>query len=236
MKKAWITTEQWQACAFHVDLIKLERKPCYLGMELSALQDITAAALCFPPQSSRERYQFLFRFFIPSEIIMEREGKEKIPFSSWINKGLVTATPGNVTDYDFIEQQILEDAERYEIRGIAYDSWKAPEIVNHLMNKGFTMIQINQTFSGMARPTEIFKKKVLTRVIAHDGNPIMNWMISCTELKRNKQGEEIPKNLLYEKSYKKGTPIRDWPENKSRIKGVVASIMALGIAVGPTEK
>jgi len=223
MKNKWIDMKDWQACAFHVDAKTLVGKPCYLGMDLSAPHDIAALALCFPPQSSKERYQFLFRFFMPLQIIMDRVEKDDIPYSSWIKKNIVINTPGDTIDYPYIMKKILEDAKSYEIREIAYDPWKAHEIIDRLEDKGLTMIHIQQTFSGMCSPTNIFRKEIQNRAIAHDGNPVMNWMISCAELKSDRQGNIMPKKPNREKS-------------EERIEGVMASIMALARAVRSVGK
>ena len=218
----WILDETWKKCGFPVEEESLAGRKCYMGIDLSASQDITAVVLCFPPEEDKEKYQFLYRFFIPGENIIEKERKDKVPYSYWIEKGFVISTAGDVIDYDFIEQQVLLDAEKYSIQEIAYDPWKAQEIVNHLQEAGFTMVPIFQRYSGMATATDTFEKKVLGREIAHSDNPIMTWMISCTEVKSDRQGNIMPMKPQRDKSGK-------------RIDGVVASIMALHRAVIGTE-
>ena len=219
----WMQEKTWRACDFPVDPEALAGRPCYGGMDLSASQDITALVFCFPPQSEDEKYQFLFRFFIPEENVIERERRDKVPYSIWIEKGFVLTTPGNSIDYDFIEAQILEDAGKYEILEIAFDPWKSHEIVNHMMDEGLTMVSVRQSYYGMAQPTDIFEKKVLARALAHGGHPVMSWMISCTEVKSDRQDNKMPMKPQREKTGK-------------RIDGVTASIMALGRAVMNAEE
>ncbi len=214
----WILDEVWMECNFKVNRKSLAGRKCFAGVDLSATQDITAVVLCFPPEDKGGKYEFLYRFFIPEENLLEKERKDKVPYSYWIEKGLIATTPGNAVDYDFIEQQILDDAEEYEIQEIAYDPWKAQEVVNHLQEAGFTMVPIFQRYSGMAGPTDTFEKKVLKKEIAHGGDPVMRWMISCTEVKSDRQGNIMPMK-----------PQRD--KTGKRIDGVVASIMALHRAV-----
>lgn len=214
----WILDTVWKACESRIDPGELTFLPCVLGLDLSASQDITALALCFLPVKAEERFRFLYRFFIPEENLIERERKDKVPYSYWVKQGLIYTTPGNVVDYDFIEEQIFEDAKKYRILEVAYDPWKAHEIVNHLSEGGFTMVEINQRYSGMAMPTDTFEKKVLGKEIAHDGNPVMTWMVSCTEVKSDRQANIMPMKPKREKTGK-------------RIDGVVASIMALSRAV-----
>jgi len=218
----WIKDDVWGKCGAEVSEEALLHRKCYAGVDLSASQDVTAVVYSFPPEEPGGIYQFVYRFFIPGDDIIDRERRDKVPYSYWIEQGLIIPTPGNVIDYDFIEQQILIDAEKYEIQEVAYDPWKAQEIVNHLQEAGFEMVPINQRYSGMALPTDTFEKKILAEKIAHSDNPIMKWMVSCTEVKSDRQGNIMPMK-----------PQRD--KTGKRIDGVVASIMALYRAVIHTE-
>lgn len=214
----WIDGDVWDRGKAQFAEQKLEGRPCYVGVDLSASQDITAVVLDFPPIEPGEKHKQLYRFFIPGDNIIEKTRKDKVPYDIWIERGLVIATPGDVVDYDFIEQTIYQDAERFEILEIAYDPWKAQEIVNHITDAGFTMIPVYQRYSGMAAFTDAFEKAVLGAQIQHGGNPVMQWMISCTEVKSDRQGNIMPMK-----------PQRD--KTGKRIDGVVASIMAYGRAV-----
>jgi phage terminase large subunit-like protein len=218
----WILDEVWMKCNFPVDPEALLGRSCFGGMDLSASQDITAIVYTFPPLGNEELYQQLYRFFIPGDNIIEREQRDKVSYSYWVEKGLVIATPGDVIDYDFIEQQFLEDAGKYDIQETAYDPWRAHEVVNHMTNEGLTMVPIRQSYFGMASPTDIFEKKVLGRKVAHGGNPIMRWMVSCTEVKSDRQGNIMPMKPRRETTGK-------------RIDGVTAGIMSLGRAAINTE-
>lgn len=217
----WIKDDTWKSCGMTVKEKDLIGRECYAGIDLSATQDITAIAYSFPPKNEEEIYQFLYRFFIPEDDLIEKERKDKVPYSYWIEKGFIITTPGNAVDYDFIEDQILIDAKKFQFQEIAYDPWKAQEIVNHLQ-ENFTMVPIQQRYSGMALPTDTFEKKMLAKKIAHGNNPVMKWMISCTEVKSDRQGNIMPMKPQREKTGK-------------RIDGVVASIMALYRAVIQTE-
>ena len=214
----WISDEKWMACNIPVDPEALIGGKCYLGKDLSSSQDVTGIALCFPPVEENKPYKFLYRFFLPEDDIIEKERRDKVPYTYWAEKGYLILTPGNIIDYNFIEQEILNLAARYEIVEIPYDPWKAQEIVNNLTAEGFTMVPMYQRYSAMAAPTNTFEEKILGKQIAHGGNPIMRWMIACTEVKSDRQGNIMPMKP------KRG-------QNGKRIDGVVASIMAIGRAV-----
>jgi len=212
----WIGAEAWDECNFPVpDLIG---RSCYGGLDLSTTTDISAFVLCFPPVDLETKYTFLYRFFIPGDNILERERLDKVPYSLWRDQGYVTVTPGNVIDYDFIESQIIQDGHDFVIKEIAYDPYNSTEIVNHLSDEGLVTTPFRQGFISMNAPTMDFEKRVLGKELNHGNNPVIKWMVSCTELKHDGTG-----NIKPDKP--------DRTRSGKRIDGVVASIMALDRAV-----
>jgi len=224
IESRWIQPEAWQACAFLVGAAALAGKPCYAGLDLSATQDITALVLCFPPEKEDGKYQFLYRFFLPKDGIVEKERKDRVPYRYWTEQGLIYLTDGNTVDYDYVEAQIRQDAKLYRMRELAVDPYHSQEIVAHMEKENIvTAIEISQSYSGMATGTETFERLLLSQRLAHGNNAIMNWMIGCTEVKSDRQGNICPMKPHRNRSGK-------------RIDGVVASIMALGRAVLDEKK
>lgn len=213
----WITDEKWEACGGEADEAALEGRHCHLAFDLSSTTDLTAVALAFRPVAPGEPWKGIWRFFMPEDNLLERERQDRVPYTIWADRDLVIPTPGNVIDYDMVEAEIRALGERYVIDEIVYDPWKAQEIVNHLSPE-FTMVQCPQRYNPMALYSDTFEKKILAREIAHGRNPIMRWMMACTEVKSDRQGNVMPMK-----------PRRD--ASGKRIDGVVAFIMALGRGV-----
>ena len=214
----WIKFDAWEKCGkVKYAEEELTGRPCYGAMDLSSTQDITALCLSFPPKSEGEPYKHLYRFYIPEELVFEKEDLDKVPYQAWIDQGLVIATPGNVIDYDYIEQDIFNWAKQYEIIEFCFDPFHAQEIVNHLTTAGLNMIPIQQGYRMMAPMCDNFEKRVLAMEMAHNDNPVMRWMISCVEVKSDRQGNIMPMK-----------PRRG--STGKRIDGVVANVMALGRA------
>lgn len=211
----WMTDESWMACGDWYDDSELAGRECYGALDLSTSLDITALVFDFPPVADGEPHKTITRFYMPAENVMEKERKDKVPYSAWINDKLITATPGNVIDYDYIEHDIMEIRSKYQILEIAFDPWNSSAIVNHLTEAGLTMVPIRQQFSGMASFTKQFERSVLGHQLAHRGHPILRWMMSCCEIKSDRQGNIMPMKPERQKSGK-------------RIDGIVAWIMAHG--------
>jgi len=214
---SWIKYSDWEKCNLAYNEADLIGRECYGAMDLSSTQDITAISLTFPPIAEGEPYKHIYRFYIPEDLMQEKEDMDKVPYQQWVNDGFIIATPGNVIDYDWIEQDIKKDAEKYKIIDFCFDPYHAQEIVNHLTDSGINMIPIQQGYRMMAPMCDNFEKRVLSREMSHNDNPVMKWMITCVDVKSDRQGNVMPMK-----------PRRD--SNGKRIDGVVANIMSLGRA------
>jgi phage terminase large subunit-like protein len=179
------------------------------GMDLSSTTDLTAIALDFPqPDGS---HLWLRRIFMPSDNLRERGLKDRAPYETWADQGLIELTPGNVIDYAYIRAAWRDWAEQYDIRDIGYDRWNSSQLVRELEEDGFLMVKVGQGHVGMnAAAKEVCRlaadHKLLTR-----GDPVLRWMADNAEGVFDPAG-----NLKFDKR-----------RSAARIDGLVAGTMAL---------
>ena len=215
--EVWISSDRWIKSYIHqnININELKGKRACIGLDLATTRDIASYVLCFDSIDNGP-YILLPRFFMPKENIRQRSKEDRVPYELWASQGLITLTDGNIIDFDIIESFILKDAADFEIIEIAYDPWKAIEIVTHLEAEGFKMTQIRQSFAvgGLSEGTSLFEKTIDERKLLHGNNPVLNWMISCCEVKTDGRDNYLPVKPDRRRTYK-------------RIDGVVASIMAL---------
>lgn len=209
----WIKNETWkQSFKYQINEDDLIGKECYAGLDLASTTDIAAFVMVFPKENGE--YDVLCRFWIPNENIRDRSKKDKVPYISWVNEGLITATNGNVIDYAFIETKIKEDCEKFNIKEIAYDRWNSSQLVTNLENEGISqMIQFGQGFASMNSPTKEIETLVLQNKLNHGNNSVLTWMMSNVTLKRDPAD-----NIKIDKS-----------KSSEKVDGMVALAMALGI-------
>lgn len=210
----WIKDDEWMACDSPVDEKALMGRHCTLAFDLSTNTDLTAICAAFPPVAENDLWRLFWRFFMPMNNLLKREQEDKVPYTEWVRMGLLIPTDGDVVDYDYIEQEIRILGQNYLVDEIAYDPFKAGEVVNHLSTE-FQMVEVAQRPKPMAIYTDIFERIVKKRGMAHGGNPIARWMMTCTEMKSDRQGNIMPMKPRRETSGK-------------RIDGIVAAIMAVG--------
>lgn len=209
----WIDMQAWDKCA--TALPDLSGRVCYGGLDLASTTDIAALALAFPPNAEGEPFYLLPLFWIPEERMIERERRDRVPYSTWVRQGLVTATPGNVIDYAYIRQQINELAKVYDLREVAFDPWNATQLSVQLQDDGINMIEMRQGFASLSGPSKEFLRLVLAGLVAHGGNPVLRWMADNVVTRQDPAGNVKP----------------DKSKSMNRIDGIVASVMAIGRAM-----
>lgn len=209
----WIAPERWAACGGAVDEEALRGRRCYGGLDLSTVWDVSALALVFPPAREGEPYEVVMRFWIPEENMVERVRRDRVPYDAWVREGVLTATPGNVIDYDWILAEVDGLRRQFEIAEIAFDRWGATQISQRLMEMGGPewVVEFGQGFASMSAPTKELGKLVASGGLAHGGNPALAWMADNVVVVEDAAGNLKP----------------DKGKSTERIDGIVALIMAL---------
>lgn len=211
----WIPLDIWDNTAGIVDELKLKGQSCYAGLDLSSKTDISSFVLVFPPTEERSKWKILPYFWIPEASLKERIMRDKIDYSQWIREGLINVTPGNVIDYDFIQNYIGKLASQYHIKETAFDPWAAHQLAGKLADEGMIMVETRQGFKTLSPPTKELEKLVRGCELEHGGNKVLRWMIGNVQVKQDENENIRPIKI-------KGT---------KRIDGVVALIMALSRAI-----
>ena len=207
----WVSVNHWKACGGSVNAEGLRGRTCYAGLDLSSTIDISALVLVYPPQSDEDQYQVLCRFWIPEDSMRERSRKDRVPYDAWVRQGYITATPGNVIDYDWILDQIDQDAQTYDLEEIAFDRWGATKIIQSIEERGLTCVQFGQGFVSMSPPMKELEKLILGHKINHGNNPVLNWMADNLVARLDPAGNIKP----------------DKEKSIEKIDGMVALIMGL---------
>ena len=211
----WMPMDKWDACTGHVSPRLLEGRPCYAGMDLSSTSDLTAFVLVFPPTDEEEPYMVLPFFWVPDETLDLRVRRDHVMYDAWEKQDYIQTTDGNVVDYRYIEQFILQLNERYSIREIAYDRWNASMMVQTLQDDGFTMVPFGQGFRDMSAPTKELMRLVLEKKIIHGGHPVLRWNMDNVFVRTDPAG-----NIKIDKE-----------KSTEKVDGAVALVMGLDRAM-----
>ena len=206
--EAWLGLEMWDACYDpDFDVASLAGQACFAGLDLASVSDLCALVLWFDAHKA-----VLPFFWLPLESVQKRYERAAVPYPQWVDEGHILTTPGNVTDYDFIEAKILELSTIYQIRELAIDRWSATSTTTHLVNAGMDVIPFGQGHASMSAPSKQLERLLLGKELRHDGNPVMRWMASNVAAEEDAAGNIKP-------SKKKSSEAID---------GIVSLVMAIG--------
>mgnify|MGYP001016998792 FL=1 len=219
----WIPNEIWKRNKVdEIPLLSFEAFGSYAGLDLSTTTDLTAFVVVSEPDEDDVRYIKPF-FFCPKDTIERRSKEDQVPYRYWNDAGFLIATPGEVVDYAIVEDTILQNFPILNIIRLEVDRYNATSVVTNLMEQGAEVAYFNQSIANMSFPTKTFEKLVYEGKLKHDGNPILEWMLSgCVVIQDANENVKIHKG----NSNKHG----------KRVDGIIAAIMALGGSMSPKEE
>jgi phage terminase large subunit-like protein len=183
----YIDTRDWKLNAGPpIDEAELAGRICYGGLDLASVSDLTALCWLFPFEDGTPGYDAIWRYWTPEENIAALDDRTAGSASRlWVPNGWLITTPGNVTDYDFIRQQILADAETFEVQSIGFDRWNSSHLVNELMDEGIPVVKVGQGYMTMSPALKEVQRLVKMGAggrpgdrrprIRHGGNPVTLW-------------------------------------------------------------
>lgn len=210
--EAWLKWDTWTSCRREYDRSKLVGKKCIAAVDLAKVRDLSAVVYFFPTQPGLDVPHILADFYCPEESVKNRAEREKLPYDVWVREGWVKQTQGNTTDYAFIQADILANAEVFDVQEVAFDRHLAGEIINNLMDEGLTVTDFGMGFISMGGPTAELERLLVSKGIAHNGNPVLDWMSGNVVTRKDPAGNIKP----------------DKEASSEKIDGIVALIMCIG--------
>jgi len=219
----WMPMDKWDKCNSEPDLELLRDRKCFGGLDLSSKIDLAAFVLVFPPDDKDGVFDILCRFYCPEEGILKRSQTDRIHYDLWQDQGFLTATPGNVIDYAWIEKDILDAAKEYQLCQIGFDSWNAQATATRIMDElnpmgnedGFQMVEVRQGAKSFNEPAKDLLVHVMTEKVRHGGHPVLRWCADNLVMRSDPNGNVAP----------------DKEKATEKIDGMVALIMAWGRAM-----
>lgn len=206
----WVPDDEWMQSAGEINMEQLKGKTCYAGLDLAAVEDVTAFVCVFPfDDGSIKVVPYLF----VSQAAVERRRKQTGgSYDTFVAKGELIVTEGNSTDYSVIKRKILEVAEIYDLKSVAFDRWNSNSLVQQLTEEGIEMDPFGQGFISMTSPIKNAEILIKQKLLHHGGHGMLRWMVGNVVVKR-----DDAENIKFSKA-KAG----------DKIDGIIAMVMALG--------
>ena len=204
----WIPEHYLLDASKNVDLEQYRDYDAWVGIDLSSTSDLTSVSFMIPTE---EKLIWKTCYFLPEMSLKEKRFKEL--YGEWRRQGCLIVTPGNVTDYDYILNLIMDVGQILRINNIGYDSWNATQFVINATEKGLPMEPISQAIGNFNKPTKEMERLLLSGKAVIDNNVINRHCFRNVVMARDKNGNTKPSKQFEEK----------------KIDGVIAMLMALAV-------
>lgn len=216
---AWIGRQAWEAIEHNLDIEDYYGQKAYGGLDLSAKLDLTAKAIVFPQEDGS--YHAFLDFWKPKDTLMEREEKDRVPYSAWARDGYLHTTPGKSVNYSFVAKFIGDEISNINYETIAYDRWRIEDLRRELDEEGVDveLSEFGQGFKDMAPAIDFLEELILNEKLKVNANPILKWNVASAVIEEDAAG-----NRKFSKRRATG-----------RIDGLIALTQALAVSMNKEE-
>lgn len=184
----WLSQERVAKCMKNIDLHDYQGYTAYIGVDLSAVNDLTSMSVFIP--ISEDKYVLKSFCFLPEDTILEHPNREL--YKKFHQEGDLILTPGNIVDYDYITKVIHELSEYLHIEGIYYDPYNSGTWAIQCTDIGYNMQPVSQGLMNFNNPTREFEKMVLGEEITISKSSMFVWCIGNVVLKEDWNNNRKP--------------------------------------------
>ncbi|MDB5540536.1 MAG: terminase [Devosia sp.] len=232
----WIAEDAWLAVQGEVDPARLKGCKCWLSLDLSKKNDLTALTGAW--LDAKGHLWEKTWYWTVRDRLKERSIADQAPYVEWVAANLITAVDGAVIDKTFIAAEVAKLCAEHDVQFLAFDPagiadfiaaceeigfpvWKfegpdKPEgtglkLVSHAQGK---LVRFEDKQLTMPRSIERFEDRILAKTITIEDSPVTTSCAANAHVVSD--GQE---NRAFDKERSRG-----------RIDGLVTSAMAAGAA------
>lgn len=216
----WLPLDKWDrsgalwlpagAAQLDLDDPTVEGRVAYAGLDLASSVDLAALAMVLPrtevmelpedpddPESPIDEFEVevldvVVRAWTPRATLEERAARDRAPYLKWVEDGWLYTSPGEVIDYDDIEMEAFDLADRLELRRLHFDRWGSKQIVAHLRDGGLDVYEMGQGYQSFSPPMKEAERLTLEQRIAHGHNPLLRWAVGALSVEQDASGNIKP--------------------------------------------
>lgn len=211
---AWLPVEKVVKCMDKIDYNDFYNEIGYLSVDLSSNNDLTALTLMIPKDG---KFYYWNWAFLPEATMKEHPNRELYAkFMKDTECGLdgIWQTPGNITDYDYVTQKILDIMQVVTVQGVYYDPYNSGTWSIQCTNLGIPMFPFRQGLMSFSPATKEFERQILNGEAVINKCPMVLWEIQNTEIKEDAQQNRKPQKAYH--------------SSPAKIDNVITQVQAVG--------
>jgi len=152
---SWMNMQKWEALAdCNLCIEQFAGEPCIQAFDLASRKDIASRVTVFRRMHDGKPHYYCFASHYLNQAAVEESKGSHYP--GWSKEDRIIVTPGNITDYKRIMDDIVTDSARFSIREIPFDEYHANGLVQFIQadqnwNQNVTFVKFPATV-GMMSP------------------------------------------------------------------------------------
>lgn len=115
----WIPEDAWRSVQGRVDPDDLRGFPCWLSLDLSQKNDLTALTATWVDESGKLRCKTWYWTVLDG--LDDRARHDMAPYREYVEEGILTALPGAVIDYTFAAARVAELVAEHDVQFLCVD-------------------------------------------------------------------------------------------------------------------
>jgi len=208
-KLAWLNMLAYQACRRkNKTLDQFKGREIIVALDLASKIDVSCLGVLVLPSEDDQKYHYICNHYLPEEVVIDGGN---LKYREWHSNGWMTATPGNVTDYGFIEEDLKALAKEFQIREVAFDPFQATQFSTRMVALGLPLVEVGQTVKNFSEPMKEVEAMILRKDIEFTFDPVLMWMAGNVVARLDKKDNIFPNR----------------EKESAKIDGMVALIMAI---------
>jgi phage terminase large subunit-like protein len=165
----WLAMDAWRKCKAP-ETPDLAGATCIGGLDLGVSDDLCAFVRLWLLTDGRR--------FVKAHFWMPQAAVEKYrtrnAYDIWRKGGWITVTPGDITDFERVQEDVLKLCQESSAKQVRYDKMAAAQMALWLQGKGVRMVDQPQGFF-LNESLKNLSDLVVDGKLLHDGNPVMDF-------------------------------------------------------------
>lgn len=213
MVNPFMSRSAWEMGGGLVDMDALNFGEVFMGLDLSARNDLTAVVAAAKDKDGV--WQVDPHFFAPRIGVVERARRDRVPYDLWAKQGFLHLTEGASIDYAEVAQWLAEYCASRDVRKIGFDRWRIDVFKAELARLGIDLPlePFGQGFKDMTPALDAIESEFANANVRHGMHPVLTMCAANAVATRDPAG-----NRKLDKSKATG-----------RIDGMIALAMAIGL-------
>lgn len=207
----------WLACNGATDDEAFAKGIVFGGLDLAETTDLCAFVLI---AFWMGKWHVKVWFWKPEVTLEDHAKRDRVPYGRWAKDGLIETTPGVAVDYEFVAVKIGEITNGMNVGKIGFDRYRFKTLEAQMTKLGIVLPfePFGQGHVSMAPAMDSTEIAFLNEQVLHGGHPVLTMCAANAVVEKNAAGD---RKLNKAKS-------------TGRIDGMVALVMAMGVAMQNT--